>query len=144
MVLHQVKHWQNWKMQGCFMQFLRLIFVKKLQLQGAKPPDPHQGCCPLDPHWGPSATPRPQFSADFSILNSHAWYWQGQTDSVCCPFGGEGWKRELISNHTPSSTLCASHIHLIWLCCFVLFISLGSIVFSLTWNMHVFILFSVI
>ena len=31
MVLHQVKNWQNWKMQGCFMQFLRLIFVKKLQ-----------------------------------------------------------------------------------------------------------------
>ena len=35
MVLHQVKNWQNWKMQGCFMQFLHLIFVKKLQLQGA-------------------------------------------------------------------------------------------------------------
>ena len=30
MVLHQVK---NCKVQGCFMQFLRLIFVKKLQLQ---------------------------------------------------------------------------------------------------------------
>ena len=38
MVLHQVKNWQNWKMQGCFMQFLRLIFVKKLQL---RPLDPH-------------------------------------------------------------------------------------------------------
>ena len=36
MVLHQVK---NWKMQGCFMQFLSLISVKKLQLklQGASP-----------------------------------------------------------------------------------------------------------
>ena len=33
-------------MQGCFMQFLRLIIVKKLQ--------------------------GPHFSADFSILNSHA------------------------------------------------------------------------
>ena len=60
-VLHQVKNWQNWKMQGCFMQFLRLVFVKKLQLQlqGVSPPDPHRGCCPLDPHWGPSAAPRP-------------------------------------------------------------------------------------
>ena len=42
MVLHQVRNWQNWKMQGCCMQFLRLIFVKKLQLQlqGSSPPDP--------------------------------------------------------------------------------------------------------
>ena len=31
MVLRQVKNWQNWKIQGCFMQFLRLVFVKKLQ-----------------------------------------------------------------------------------------------------------------
>ena len=45
-------------MQGCFMQFLRLIFVRKLQLQGASPLDPH-------------------FSADFSILNSHAWLRMG-------------------------------------------------------------------
>ena len=82
MVLHQVKNWQNWKMQGCFMQFLRLIFVKKLQiqLQGASPPHPHRGRCPLDPHWGPSAAPcppphpPPPFSADFSIFNSHACY----------------------------------------------------------------------
>ena len=50
MVLHQVK---NWKMQGCFMQFLRLVFVKKLK--GDLPPDLHWGRCPLDPHWGPSA-----------------------------------------------------------------------------------------
>ena len=59
------------------MQFLHLIFVKKLQLQlqATLPPDPHQGRCPLDPHWGPSAAPRPpgpHFSADFSILNCHA------------------------------------------------------------------------
>ena len=27
MVLHEVKNWQNWKMQGRFMQFLRLIFT---------------------------------------------------------------------------------------------------------------------
>ena len=59
MVLHQVKNRQNWKMQGCFMQFLRLIFVKKLQLQRASPPDLHQGRCPLGPHWRPSAASRP-------------------------------------------------------------------------------------
>ena len=60
MVLHQVKNWQNWKMQGCFMQFLRLIFVKKLQL------------CPLTPTRGLLQPPDPHFSADFSLLNSHA------------------------------------------------------------------------
>ena len=37
MVLRQVKNWQNWKMQGCFMQFLRLLFVEKLQLQPQAP-----------------------------------------------------------------------------------------------------------
>ena len=60
MVLHQVKNWQNWKMQGCFVQFLRLIFVKKLQLR------------PLTPTGGLLRPPDPHFSADFSILNSHA------------------------------------------------------------------------
>ena len=57
MVLHQVK---NWKMQGCFMQFLRLVFVKKLQLR------------PLTPTRSLLRPPDPHFSADFSILNSHA------------------------------------------------------------------------
>ena len=61
------------KMQGCFMQFLRLIFVKKLQLQGASPPDPHRVCCPWTPTEGLLRPPGPHFSADFSILNSHAW-----------------------------------------------------------------------
>ena len=60
MVLHQVQNWQNWKMQGCFMQFLHLIFVKKLQLR------------PLTPTRGFLRPPDPHFSADFSILNSHA------------------------------------------------------------------------
>ena len=65
MVLHQVKNWQNWKMQGCFMQFLHLIFVKKLQLQGALPPGPPLGTC---------CNPQvPTFQLT-SILNSHAWY----------------------------------------------------------------------
>ena len=49
-VLYEVKNWQNWKMQGCFMQFLRLIFVKKLQ--GALPPDPHGGVAPWTPTGG--------------------------------------------------------------------------------------------
>ena len=49
------------------MQFLRLIFVKKLQ--GALPPDPHWGRCPLDPHWGPSAVPpAPTFQLTFPFL----------------------------------------------------------------------------
>ena len=34
----KVKNWQNWKMQGCFMQLLRPVFVKQLQLQGAQAP----------------------------------------------------------------------------------------------------------
>ena len=38
MVLHQVKNWQNWKMQGCFMQFLRLFLLKSFSFP---PPDPH-------------------------------------------------------------------------------------------------------
>ena len=87
-------------MQGCFMQFLRLIFVKKLQLQGSSPPGPHQGRCPLDPHWGLLRPPGPHLSADFSILNSHAWYYflywffylyvishvhQDRRPAGCCP-----------------------------------------------------------
>ena len=40
------------------MQFLRLIFVKKLQLQGASP---------LDPHWGPSVAPTFQLTFPFLI-----------------------------------------------------------------------------
>ena len=77
------------KMQGCFMQFLLLIFVKKLQLQGASPPDPHLGHCPWTPTggvapWTPTGgllrPPGPHFSADFSILNSHAWSsWYSRT-----------------------------------------------------------------
>ena len=103
MVLHQVKNWQNWKLQGCFMQFLRLIFVKKLQ--GASLPDPHRGRCPLDPHWGLSAAPPgalppgpplggflrppgPHFSADFSILNSHVWY---HMDLCSCSSSRPAW-----------------------------------------------------
>ena len=43
------------------MQFLRLLFVKKLQLR------------PLTPTRGLLRPPEPHFSADFSILNSHAW-----------------------------------------------------------------------
>ena len=70
MVLHQVKNWQNWKMQGCFMQFLRLIFVRKLQ--GALPPDPTRGVAPWIPTGGLLWPPGPHFSADFSILNSRA------------------------------------------------------------------------
>ena len=71
MVLHQVKNWQNWKTQGCFMPFLRLVFVKKLQLQGASP----------------STAPSPHFSADFSIRNSHAWYLHR---TLCCCHSGGG------------------------------------------------------
>ena len=49
------------------MQFLRLIFVRKLQ--GASPPDPHRGRCPLHPHWGPSAAPKaPTFQLTFPFL----------------------------------------------------------------------------
>ena len=50
------------------MQFLRLIFVKKLQLQlqGV-------GIAPWTPTGGRLRPPGPHFSADFSILNSHAW-----------------------------------------------------------------------
>ena len=70
MVLHQVKNWQNWKMQGCFMQFLHLIFVKKLE--GASPRDPIWGVAPWTPTGGLLQPPGPHFSADFSILNSHA------------------------------------------------------------------------
>ena len=36
------------------MQFLRLIFVKKLQLQGASPPDPDRGRYPLAPQKAPT------------------------------------------------------------------------------------------
>ena len=74
MVLHKVKHWQNWKVQGCFMQFLHLIFVKKLQ--GASPPlTPTGAVAPWTPTGGRRRPPGPHFSADFSILNSHAWSW---------------------------------------------------------------------
>ena len=45
-------------MQGCFMQFLRLSFIKKLQ-------------------------PFPHFSADFSILNSHAWVYFAVVARCC-------------------------------------------------------------
>ena len=73
------------KMQGCFMQFLHLIFVKKLQLQGALPPDPHWGCCPWTPTGGLLRPPGPHFSADFSIFNSHAcWYFLGSVVSFIC------------------------------------------------------------
>ena len=68
MVLHQVKNRQNWKMQGCLMQFLHLIFVKKLQLQRA--------IAPWTPTGGVLWPSGPHFSADVSILNSHAcMYW---------------------------------------------------------------------
>ena len=68
-VLHQVKNWQNWKMQDCFMQFLRLIFVKKLQLQGALPPDSHQEYCPLEPLRGAFCGPQaPTFQLTFPFF----------------------------------------------------------------------------
>ena len=48
------------------MLFLPLYFTKKLQLQGALPPDPHQGCCP----WTPLGTyGSPQTPANFH------WWW---------------------------------------------------------------------
>ena len=67
MVLHQVK---NWKMQGCFMQFLHLIFVKKfqLQLQGTSPPDPHRGRCPWTPTGGLLRPQAPTFQLTFPFL----------------------------------------------------------------------------
>ena len=43
------------------MQFLRLTFVKKLQLRL------------LTPTRGLLRPPDPHFSADFSVLNSHVW-----------------------------------------------------------------------
>ena len=67
MVLHQVKNWQNWKMQGCFMQFLRLIFVRKLQ--GALPPDPPPGALPPGPPLGAFCGPKaPTFPLTFPFL----------------------------------------------------------------------------
>ena len=57
------------KMQGCFMQFLRLIFVKKLQLQGALLPDPTRSVAPWTSTGGRRRPPGPHFSADFST-----WY----------------------------------------------------------------------
>ena len=56
------------------MQFLRLIFVKKLQ--GASPPDSTGGGggALWTPTEGLLRPPAPHFSADFSILNSQAWY----------------------------------------------------------------------
>ena len=60
MVLHQVKHWQNWKMQGCFMQFLRLIFVKKGSAsEGFAPWPPLEAFC--DPQ-------TPTFQLTFPLL----------------------------------------------------------------------------
>ena len=57
------------KMQGCFMQFLHLIFVKKLQLQGALSPGPPLGALPpgppLEPFCGPQA---PTFQLTFPFL----------------------------------------------------------------------------
>ena len=54
-------------MQGCFMQFLHLIFVKKLQ--GALPPDPNWGHCPLDPPLGTFCGPQaPTFQLTFPFL----------------------------------------------------------------------------
>ena len=55
-------------MQGCFMQFLGLIFVRKLQ--GALPLTPIRGVAPWTPTGGLLQPPGPHFSADFSILNS--------------------------------------------------------------------------
>ena len=111
MVLHQVKNWQNWKIQGCFMQFLRLIFVRKLQ--GASPSDPHWECCPLDPHWGSSAAPSPHFSADFSILNSHAcllWV-SGRGDlSLGVNMGSDSISQKLSDENVNRGLVCA-HMH---------------------------------
>ena len=60
------------------MQFLRLIFVRKLQLR------------PLTPTRVLMRSPDPHFSADFSILNSHAWWGRGEGSregvGVCCVF----------------------------------------------------------
>ena len=75
MVLHKVKTGKTGRCKAVLCSFYVLFLLKKLQLQlqAASPPDPHLGRCPLDPHWGTLLRPPgPHFSADFSILNSHA------------------------------------------------------------------------
>ena len=94
MVLHQVKNWQNWKMQGCFMQFLGLIFVKKLQLQ-LHPLTPTGGIAPWTSTGGLLRPPGPHFSADFSILSSHA-CWVIQWSDNSCPSGYPEWCQMLL------------------------------------------------
>ena len=115
MVLHQLKNWQNWKIQSCFMHFLRLIFVKKLKLQGASPPWHPLGtfCGPQAPTFQltfPFLTPMPAFSfiaisftASFTLYATlpGAWryrvsagtgqpgvsiLWLGEMESLVCNF----------------------------------------------------------
>ena len=65
------------KMQGCFMQFLRLIFVKKLQLRGLRlltptggvAPGPPPGALPPGPPLGSFCGPQaPTFQLTFPFL----------------------------------------------------------------------------
>ena len=106
MVLHQVKNWQNWKMQGCFMQFLRLIFVKKLQgAGGALPPEPPLGafCGPQAPTFQltfPFLIPMPA-RAHYCLLSSAALVFECQdmlNSKVMLEFTQDIWRRDHIDS----------------------------------------------
>ena len=104
MVLHQVKNWQNWKMQDCFMQFLRLIFVKKLQLR------------PQDPNCGPSAAPRPPLFSWLSILNSRACLYTTapkSTGSSCTH------RRVIVSSHSCRTGRWPETVANLFDCCYL-------------------------
>ena len=64
---------QDWVVFLCAVFTSCFCLKKKTSASGASPPDPHRGRCPLDPSGGLLRPPGPYFSADFSILNSHAW-----------------------------------------------------------------------